>query len=350
MLASGAVAQQRISLRGNQAPRNELERQIVRLELPDQRAAAMQELWQTGEPAVPLLIAAIERHGPAALPAMQVLALLGHPAKSALPALRKIAAAGELGLRGPAAFTIAQIGERESVLVPAYMRDQIVEIDVDGKELRTLTVESPWCVVPLADEHVLVASYSQAKVIELDGKGAEVRSFAVPDNPAAVVRLLTGETIVACFGGNAIVALDADGKELWRIGEIQAMDVRVRCNGNVLACLRNKNAVVEYDRDGKVVRTIDVGANPMAARELPSGNLLVAFDDGKKVVEFDMAGKAVREWATEHGPCGAALWTNGGELMVTDDRGVARCRPDGSAIWRADLGHTGHPFVRLGDR
>ncbi len=154
----------------------------------------MQELWQTGEPAVPLLIAAIERHGPAALPAMQVLALLGHPAKSALPALRKIAAAGELGLRGPAAFTIAQIGERESVLVPAYMRDQIVEIDVDGKELRTLTVESPWCVVPLADEHVLVASYSQAKVIELaQSMSPQLTSIGlipkiVCDNPEIILR------------------------------------------------------------------------------------------------------------------------------------------------------------------
>lgn len=349
LCVAGLAAQQRISLRGDQAPRTPLERQVRRLDLPDQRADAMQQLWQAGDPAVPLLIAAAERPGPGALAALQVLAAMGGAARSALPALQRMAKAGDPALRGPAAFVAAQIGERESVLVPAYSKDQIVELDGDGKELRTWPMDSPWCVVPLPDDRVLVACYNGGKVVELDAKGNEVRSFPVPENPAAVVRLVTGETIVACFGGKAIVALDADGKELWRIGEIEAMDVRGRCNGNVLACLRNKNSVVEYERTGKVVRTVEVGANPMAARELANGNLLVTFDDAKKVVEFDPAGKAVREWTSEHGPCGAAPWADGG-LLVTDDHGVGRCKPDGSPIWHVELGHTGHPFVRAAGR
>ena len=67
----------------------------------------------------------------------------------------------------------------------------------------------------------------------------------------------------------------------------QMRQARKLANGNYLVGHNADRVVREYDRDGKVVRTIDVGGNPYGAIRLPNGNTLVACGDGHKIVEVD---------------------------------------------------------------
>src|SRR5262249_22544422 len=155
------------------------------------------------------------------LPALHVLALLGGEARVAVPQLQRLLAAGPqadapAGAAGAPThaqleLALAMIGERDSLLVAQFSGTGLA-LDITGKPLRTVQHGSVWGVHPLGGDRLLVANDSNF-VEEIDWNGKRLWQAAVPGGALDARRLLDGTTVVACWTGGCVVALDADGKE-----------------------------------------------------------------------------------------------------------------------------------------
>jgi hypothetical protein len=67
----------------------------------------------------------------------------------------------------------------------------------------------------------------------------------------------------------------------------QMRQIRKTRQGTYLVGHNSDRVVREYDTNGKVIRTFDVGGNPYNGIRLPNGNTLIGCGDGHKLVEVD---------------------------------------------------------------
>ncbi len=138
----------------------------------------------------------------------------------------------------------------------------------------------------------------------------------------AFQRLDDGRTMIAESGNSRIIEVDRDGKIVKEIPlSVPKPDphrdtrlVRKLESGNYLVCHEGLGLVREYDADGKTVweYKLDLGgrkASPghgpeghgtavFGALRLPSGNTLIAGGNNNRVLEVDKAGKIV--WSIDH--------------------------------------------------
>ena len=86
LLAFAAVApSQRVALDARGHGQSERKQLVETLALPDERPAAMDKLWLAGATAIPVLVDAVARDVDDAVPALQLLALLGGGGLPLLP-------------------------------------------------------------------------------------------------------------------------------------------------------------------------------------------------------------------------------------------------------------------------
>jgi hypothetical protein len=92
-----------------------------------------------------------------------------------------------------------------------------------------------------------------------------------------------------------LVSLGHDLKERWRInGLFSPGDARLGPNGHYYIVESNYSRVSERDTSGKVIRTINVGSQPVNVNLLPNGGLLVICRGS--VFEFDKDGKQTQNY------------------------------------------------------
>jgi HEAT repeat protein len=217
-------------------------------------------------------------------------------------------------------------------------RNRVYEIDRQGKERWAIdNVVQPFDAVVLPGNRVLIAEFNANRVTERDFKGKILWEKRVPGNPSNVQRLANGHTFVAMNGG-AIMEMDRDGKEVYRInnvpgnvlaakrsrqGTIFCMTFNGQCllldttgkqlksfatthdansmggidlppNGRILITRQAQGKVAEYDRDGKLLLELNApGAR--TASGLPNGHILVAGQGTQRTYEMDRTGKIVWE-------------------------------------------------------
>jgi hypothetical protein len=166
---------------------------------------------------------------------------------------------------------------------------RLIEVDKDGKIVKEvpLTVEHPdphrdtRMARKLANGHYLVCHEGDGKVREYDGNGKTVWTYAldlagrppsdghgVEGHGTAVfgaLRLDNGNTLISCGNGNRVIEVDRYGKTVWSIEQDElpgiklawVTDLQVRDNGNVI--FGNCHAgpenpqIIEVDRNKKVV-------------------------------------------------------------------------------------------------
>lgn len=143
-------------------------------------------------------------------------------------------------------------------------------------------------------------------------KGIEIHAFQ---------RLADGNTMIAESGNGRIIEVDKDGKIVKEFAltldkpstHSDTRLVRKLDNGHYLVAHENDGAVREYDGDGKVVWTYKLGLNGRkasgghgveghgdhvySAYRLANGNTLIGAGNGNRVVEVDKEGKTV--WSVE---------------------------------------------------
>lgn len=137
----------------------------------------------------------------------------------------------------------------------------------------------------------------------------------------AIQRLADGRTMVAESGNQRIVEVDREGKVVAEVplkvdNPHPHRDTRLArklASGNYLVCHEGDGAVREYDPKGKVVWTykLDLAGRPRSgghgpeghgtevysAVRLASGNTLIGCGNGNRVIEVDREGKVV--WSLE---------------------------------------------------
>jgi hypothetical protein len=168
---------------------------------------------------------------------------------------------------------------------------RIVEVDKDGKVVHEipLTVEHPnphrdtRMARKLANGHYLVCHEADGKVREYDPTGKVVWTYTLdlagrPRSPGhgpeghgtevfGAVRLVSGNTLIACGNGNRVIEVTPEGKTVWELKQDDLPGIKlawvttlqVKENGNVVVgnCHAGPDnpQLIEVTRDKKVVWT-----------------------------------------------------------------------------------------------
>ncbi len=124
----------------------------------------------------------------------------------------------------------------------------------------------------LANGHYLVCFKGEGHVVELDGDGKEVRSITVPGAPHGAIPLPGGNILITCGDGHKVVEVDPADKVVWELNEndLPGNPLRLMAgcqrlpNGNTVFCvylghghIGEQAQIIEVTRDKKVVWHFD---------------------------------------------------------------------------------------------
>ena len=273
---------------------------------------------------------------------------------------------------------VRQVGTPRRFLAGDYSKGVLAIFGKDGKvEWKTKigAIHDAWV---LPNGHVLyqqgwtkivevtpdlkeVWSYDAAKMNGNEGKPVEVHAFQ---------RLPDGVTMIAESGPGRIIEVDKKGKLLKEVKLTVAKPdphrdtrlVRKLDNGHYLVAHEGDGLAREYDADGKVVWEHKVGSQLYSAVRLANGNTLIGCGNGNRVVEVDRAGKEV--WSlNKNDVAGVTLaWVtmverlpNGNTLVVNCHAGpenpqILEVTPEKKLVWSfKDFEHFGNalPVARV---
>ena len=168
---------------------------------------------------------------------------------------------------------------------------------------------------PIARNHVVEMTPEQKLVWEYTSKPVPANKAHVEIH--AFQRLPDGNTMIAESGNRRIIEVNAAGKTVHEVPltldkphpHRDTRMVRRLENGHYLVCHEGDGKVREYDRAGKVVwsYTLDLGGRPRSpghgpeghgtevygAVRLKNGNTLIAGGNNNRVLEVDRDGKTV---------------------------------------------------------
>jgi outer membrane protein assembly factor BamB len=273
-----------------------------------------------------------------------------------------------------------QTGPARRVVAGDYEKKRLAVISPDGKveweekigDIHDLHVlpdgnllfQTSWTrVVEMTPDHKVAWEYDAAKMNGNEGRPVEVHAFQ---------RLADGVTMIAESGPGRIIEVDRAGKLLKEVKlKVARPDphrdtrlVRKLDTGNYLVAHEGEQAVREYDGDGKVVWEHHVGSQLYSAVRLPNGNTLIGCGNGNRVLEVDRAGKEVWSLNKDDVPGVTLAWVtmvdrlpNGNTLVVNchagpDNPQVIEVSPDKRLVWSfKDFEHFGNalPVARVMD-
>jgi hypothetical protein len=165
----------------------------------------------------------------------------------------------------------------------------------------------------------------------------------------AFQRLKDGNTMVAETGNRRIVEVDKDGKIVKEVPlTVNKPDphrdtrmVRKLDTGNYLVCHEGDGCVREYDEKGQVVwtYTLDLGGRPRSpghgpeghgtevfgAIRLPSGNTMIAGGNNNRVLEVDKDGKVVWSIDQKELPGITLAWVTTLQVLPNGNLIVGNC-------------------------
>ncbi len=191
----------------------------------------------------------------------------------------------------------------DRVLVAEYKSSRVTERDRKGRILWEKHIDEPLVAQRLRNGNTFIAT--RQELIEVDRAGKQVSSAEPGGLILKAQKLDHGEVgvvlMVANGFGAEFVRLDAAGKAVVEF----PVDVRtsggridVLPNGHVLAPLKDRNKIVEYDASGQVVWQADF-PQPVAAVRMPNGHTIVTSYEDRRAVELDQTGKQVWECKAE---------------------------------------------------
>jgi outer membrane protein assembly factor BamB len=192
----------------------------------------------------------------------------------------------------------------------------------------------------LPNGHLLVGEVTAECVTERDRDGTVLWTYPVKD-VAYVERLPNGNTFVGTH--QKAVELTPDLKEVFTYSPeanffIHSMN---RKRDGHLVCLSMTGLIREVDREGKEVRTINVGmgkGNWSGVQGLPGDHYLAVEFNESRVIEVDRDGKTV--WETKVQGASYALRLPTGNTMVCSFGGqrVVEVNTKGEVVWEKKVG------------
>ena len=139
-------------------------------------------------------------------------------------------------------------------------RNQLVEVDKDGKEVSNLPRPNDVCAAAKFRDGSIALLTNGGQVIHLDASGKEIKTLPLNAPVLAVgtniEALPDGHVLVPLYSTNRVMEIDADGKTVWEATTQQPTSVARLPNGHTLVGSRLAMTVVDLDRDGKEVKSI----------------------------------------------------------------------------------------------
>jgi hypothetical protein len=189
------------------------------------------------------------------------------------------------------------------VLIAEHHGQRITERDPKGKVIwETKTNSNPVSCQRLNNGNTLIATYNEICEVNRDGK--KVYSHNLPNMIFWAEKVRNGN-ILYVSSNNQIVEITTAGKEVRTVPAGNTggwAGVDVLANGHFIVALYGSQKVVEIDAAGKVVWEKGNIGYPTFATRLRNGNVLVANTNDQSLVEFDRAGKEVWKQKTSGRP------------------------------------------------
>jgi HEAT repeat protein len=203
------------------------------------------------------------------------------------PAVRKLLADSDPGVRLQSALALAAVKDKEAVPVLIAL-------------LAELPQEKAW----RAEDFLVRLAGSQGPEARLANK-EEVRkqcrdawsawwqaNAATADlTPLEKAPRLLGYTLIVMLDRNSILELDNEGLPRWQLeGFVQPLDVQILPGERLLTAEHDGNKIVERNLRGEVLWQKSL-SEPLMAQRLPNGNTFVGTRD--RIVELDREGHEV---------------------------------------------------------
>jgi hypothetical protein len=223
-----------------------------------------------------------------------------------------------------------------NTLVPELYGGKVWECDAAGKVLWTIGgLDQPIDAQVLPNGRVLICERGKEgthRLTERDRNGKIYWSLPVP-NVRYVERLTNGNTLVGTDhraweitpGGKEVFAYESKDQRL--------TSMHRRPNGN-LVCLAVTGIIVEVDRKGSVVNTVNLGsANWQGIQALPGNRYLAVQLSSGLVLELDRKGNKLWECQVP-GATYAVRRPNGRTLVCSwENHRVVDVDPKGTIVW-----------------
>lgn len=222
---------------------------------------------------------------------------------------------------------------------------EVIELDRDKKPRWKFEVPTyPVDAQIVGPDRVLIAEYQGGRVTERDFKGEIKWQHNVGGNPIGVQRLANGNTFVVMQ--NRLLEIDRQGNEVFSMNRPNHDIFRARKlrNGEVVFIL-NTGTLIRIDKNQKQLKTFQVGQIPVLFGSidiLPSGGVVVPDFQQNRVVEFDADGKHVKSFNVQW-PNSVQRLPNGHTLVASQNsRLIAEFDRDGRQVWAHTM--EGMPF------
>jgi HEAT repeat protein len=215
-------------------------------------------------------------------------------------------------------------------------QNRVVEVDHQGKERWVIpNINGGVDAVFLPGKRILIAECNVNRVTERDLKGNILWHKQV-NVPVNIQRLSNGNTFIA--GQNHIIEVDRAGKQVYAIQNVPGgVLAAYRLRRGDIACLTQGNQCHILDTTGKVLKTFTShhNGNCLGGLDvLPNDHLLVPQPGFGKIVEFDRQGKVVREVKAPN-PSMATQLPNGHILAANRQTGhVFEVDRAGKIVWQ----------------
>jgi len=135
-------------------------------------------------------------------------------------------------------------------------------------------------------------------------------------------RLKNGNTLIGDNQNGQLIEVDAKGKVVKKVslatnnlGHSCMRIARQLDNGNYLVCQEGDRLVAEYNKKGKLLRTIQTNGKCFKAVRLENGNTLVSEGDACTMSEYDKQGQLVWRFSGSEYPELKANWFAGFQLL-----------------------------------
>ncbi len=209
----------------------------------------------------------------------------------------------------------------------------------DGKPLWEIKNVLAWDAQLLPNGHVLIGEYSGGQVTERNLKGEILWSKKVDSQLSTVKRLPNGNTFITTF--SEILEVDPKGTTLYSYKSAYGLVARAhRLRNGHLLFASGGDKIVELDAQFKEVRSIKVqgkGDSWMSVEPLPGDRYLVSPYGASNVTEIDAAGKVLWEIKTPQ-PMSAVRLPNGNTLVSCDrEHAVYEYDRAGNKVWSLKL-------------
>jgi hypothetical protein len=198
----------------------------------------------------------------------------------------------------------------------------------------------------LPGSRLLLAEYNAQRVTERDFQGRVLWEYRVNNgNPVACQRLPNGNTFIATL--NSVLEVAPDRKEVYNYNtqQNQVTFARKLRDGHIYHVASN-GMLTEVDDKGRVIKSIRVGARNtewLTFEPLSGGRFLVPHQSESKLVEFDRNGKVLREVSVSIPPYSAARLPNGNTVICSMNQStIFEVDHTGRTVWQEAL--QGRPF------